>query len=140
VSADTCTFQSGVGGTFTYEVTTSDSAPTLHTAATGPGCSTCASWSSDPMSFVSWNIGGSGVRYCTCDTGCCAPQEAKTISLDRGTKTAKIEWPGKQWDGPSDTGAPLGAPFPPGEYAVTVTFGGATEGTVTATLPIVVVD
>jgi hypothetical protein len=139
VSADTCTFKSGVGGTFRYEVTVDDSAPVLHTAENGPGCATCASWSADPLSFVSWNIGGGDVRYCLCDTGCCAPQPAKTITLDRGTKSATIEWPGRQWDGPSDTGAPLGAPFPAGSYSVAVTFSGAKEGTLTATLPITVV-
>jgi hypothetical protein len=138
VSSETCTFKSGVGGTFTYEVTVDDTAPVLHTAATGPGCGVCASWSADPLSFVSWNIGGAGARYCMCDTGCCAPQPEKTVTLDRGTRSAKIDWPGKQWNGPSDTGAPLGAPFPPGNYTVSVSFSGAKEGNVTANLPITV--
>ena len=139
VSAPTCTFHSGIGGTFTYAVTVDDTAPVLHTAATGPGCAVCASYGADPTSFVSWSIGGGDVRYCMCDTGCCAPQTEKTITLDRGTKTGTIDWPGKQWNGPSDTGAPIGAPFPPGNYAVTVTFAGAKEGTLTARLPITVV-
>ncbi|MGZ3422219.1 MAG: hypothetical protein ACXVEF_36015 [Polyangiales bacterium] len=138
ISADTCSFNSGTGGTFTYEVTVDDTAPILHTAATGPGCSVCASWSADPLSFVSWNIGGGSIRYCMCDTGCCAPQTEKTITLDRGKKSGTIDWPGKQWNGPSDTGAPLGDPFPPGTYSVSVSFQGAKEGTVTATLPITV--
>ena len=139
VSAPSCTFVSGTGGTFTYEVTVDETAPVLHTAATGPGCAACSSFSADPTSFVSYVIGAGDVRYCLCDTGCCAPQAEQSITLARGTKTGTIDWPGKQWNGPSDTGAPLGIPFPHGNYSVSVTFAGAKEGALTARLPITVV-
>ena len=50
------------------------------------------------------------------------------------------------WNGPSDTGQPKGAPFPPGCYAVSVRAGGRLEleagpqiFTVEGTLPVEIV-
>jgi hypothetical protein len=65
-------------------------------------------------------ISGGGQRYCLCDTGLC-PRTPYTVDLVAGSTPATITWTGRNWDGPSDTGMPLGEPFPPGDYAVEVT-------------------
>jgi hypothetical protein len=139
VSASTCVYEQGKGGTFKYEVTVGPDAPLLHIEAT-TGCSFCGQFSSEPLSFINYAITGDGAQYCLCDTGCCPPKVAQEITLKQGKFEGSFDWPGKQWSGPSDTGNPLGAPFPPGSYTVAVTFSGAAEGAVAANLPIQVVS
>jgi len=40
--------------------------------------------------------------------------------LRKGTYARTFTWDGVNWTGPSDTGNPKGAPFPPGDYTLTV--------------------
>ena len=70
--------------------------------------------------IVGYAIGGGGQSYCVCDTGLCAPQSPVTTPRV-GTYPAQIAWDGRNWSGPSDTGNPKGAPFPPGTYTLTLT-------------------
>jgi hypothetical protein len=46
-----------------------------------------------------------------------------------------LAWDGVNWDGPSDTGNPKGAPFPEGSYTVTVRGTGQREVSPSTTLP-----
>jgi hypothetical protein len=135
VEADTCAFEVGEGGRFRYRVTLSD--PIDYTAAPGGGCGVCYAYSSSPTSLVTYVIGADAVRYCRCDEGCC-PNDGGSFTLEAGPSEGAIDWPGKQWNGPSDTNNPLGAPFPEGDYTAAVTFAVPGGGSVTAELPIVV--
>lgn len=71
-------------------------------------------------------IEGNDQRYCVCDSGLC-PEFGEVVELVPGTYERLIEWDGRNWDGPSDTGMPKGEPFPPGAYDVTVSAIGTTE-------------
>jgi hypothetical protein len=93
-------------------------------------------------------IKGGGQRYCVCDQGgpppfcdlsdggigyrsydeVCAP-----ITVSKGVWHVAwpsliyddpVAWHGRNWDGPSDTVNPEGAPFPPGDYELNVTIAG----------------
>jgi hypothetical protein len=82
---------------------------------------------------------GGGQSYCLCDTGLCAPTPPPPTTLHAGTYASSFSWDGKNWSGPSDTGNPQGAPFPPGDYTLTVSATGtqgATSFAVSATLAI----
>jgi hypothetical protein len=77
---------------------------------------------------VAATITGNGQAYCpTCDLGRCAantaPSTAKTGAYD-----AQVAWNGRNWQGPSDTNAPPGVPFPPGTYTVAVVATGTRPG------------
>jgi hypothetical protein len=85
-------------------------------------------------------IHGNDQTYCICDSGLCGgPQES--VDLVPGDYSDSFDWDGRNWNGPSDTGNPMGAPFPPGEYVLVVRSEG-THGTlqsdfaVTATMKI----
>ena len=71
------------------------------------------------------DIRGSDDRYCLCDTGLCAGTETP-VDVSEGRSEATIEWSGRNWGGPSDTGNPMGEPFPPGRYTVSVSARGYT--------------
>ena len=60
-------------------------------------------------------IAGGDQLYCLCDTGLCLPMEGIT-TLRAGRYEGSFEWTGRNWQGPSDTNFPMGAPFPPGTY------------------------
>jgi hypothetical protein len=77
--------------------------------------------------IVSYQISGAGQSYCVCDTGLCAAQSFMT-SAAVGNYYHQIAWDGRNWNGPSDTSNPEGAPFPVGTYTVTLTASGAVEG------------
>jgi hypothetical protein len=84
------------------------------------------------------DLSGGGQRYCRCDEGLCPGGETMS-SLVEGTHRATLMWTGRNWMGPSDTGMPLGAPFPAGEYVLRVSSvgrAGATEYSVEGTLAI----
>ncbi|HEX3906057.1 MAG TPA: hypothetical protein VH853_24760 [Polyangia bacterium] len=94
--------------------------------------------------IVGYEISGAGQSYCRCDVGLCPAQTFDTAVV-AGTHGRQIPWDGRNWDGPSDTGNPEGAPFPPGTYTLALTATGtradspdasgssATPFTVTAT-------
>lgn len=110
----------------------------------GSGCGSCTKPSEDPLSFASYQIGGPAPGgeqqvYCECDVGCCLPDEAATIMLPATTASANVQWSGRNWSGPSDTGNQEGDFFLPGKYGVVVTFNGRAQGSVTATLPIEII-
>ncbi|AUX27293.1 hypothetical protein SOCEGT47_078770 [Sorangium cellulosum] len=143
ITSSRCVYFMGEHAEFVYEVTTDASVPPIDIAAS-TGCGRCTKPSSDPLSFVSYQISGTSVdgepqRYCLCDVGCCAPDEATTVEVDATVATDTIRWSGRQWDGPSDTGNPEGAAFAPGSYDVVVTFDGGAQGSVTAKLGIQIV-
>lgn len=75
---------------------------------------------------------GNGQSYCLCDMGLphsfcplddggvssdtsCAP-----ITLKQGVYHQRFPWDGVNWRGPSDTFNPKGAPFPAGDYTLTI--------------------
>lgn len=60
---------------------------------------------------------GGGQRYCLCDLGRCAG-DTPSSDLAPGTYAYALEWTGRNWEGPSDTGTSFGDPFPPGAYTV----------------------
>lgn len=134
IRSDRCRYAVGESAKFTYEVTTDATLqPIVITAS--QGCGSCRAYGDDPLAFTSYSIGGSSAdakpqHYCVCDTGCCAPDQAQTIKVTPATKRAVIEWSGRNWYGPADTGDVEGAFFPPGSYGVHVSF-----GAMTVTLP-----
>jgi hypothetical protein len=73
--------------------------------------------------IVSYRISGPGQNYCLCDTGLCPPQTSVTTTVV-GSHTRQIPWDGRNWSGPSDTGNPEGAAFPPGTYTITLSASG----------------
>jgi hypothetical protein len=144
IRSDACTLPRGTAVTFTYEVTTTSAVPAIAVPGSGGGCSSCATYTTDPLTFVSARIGGTATdgtaqSYCVCDQGCCAPTQDQTIQPIATTSSAPYMWSGRTWGGPSDTGNPEGDFFLPGSYFVTVTFDGFAAGTVVAQLPIEIV-
>lgn len=84
-------------------------------------------------------LGGGGQSYCVCDTGLCAPGSRPPVTVHAGTYGGSFSWTGRNWGGPSDTGNPMGAVFPAGSYALTVSargIQGAASFAVTTTLTI----
>lgn len=135
--ADDCNFEVGEGGTFYYSVQVDRSAA----ITTSERLSGCGSPSSDPLSFVDyWVTDDQGTQYCVCDLGLCAPQDGESITLQTGEFSSSLDWPGREWNGPSDVaGAPLGPFFGPGQYVARIAFGtrfALSEGTVSVDLPI----
>lgn len=63
---------------------------------------------------------GGGQKYCLCDVGPCPAPPGNAVNLNEGTYGRTFKWDGKNWDGPSDTVNPEGAPFPPGHYTLHV--------------------
>jgi hypothetical protein len=61
---------------------------------------------------------GNGENYCRCDEGLCAGPNQTPSTIPAGETAASFEWTGRNWYGPSDTGNPLGAPFPAGIYTL----------------------
>jgi hypothetical protein len=84
---------------------------------------------------------GGGQLYCLCDTGLCPGTEV-TSDLAAGSYPVTFHWEGRNWMGPSDTDMPMGDPFPPGSYTLTVRANGSYMGTdyeVQAAFPVNVV-
>jgi hypothetical protein len=136
VEADRCNFDSGQPGEFRYEITVAESVS--YQVEASSGCGACRPWGGPVQELVSYRIGSGEVHYCECDVGCCPPDQSMAHTLAAGDGTGVIRWPGRQWDGPSDTNNPLGPPFPPGAYDVEVSLALPGAGAVTARLPIVV--
>jgi hypothetical protein len=140
VRANSCLLDRGQPATFAWTVTADATVPSLHVAGSS-GCGSCLARTTDPSTWVSYVIdgtssAGNGMCYCLCDVGCCAPDVDRDVQLATGAMSGTIEWSGRTWDGPSDTGNPMGDFFEPGHYQVTVSFDGGAAGTVSASLPI----
>jgi hypothetical protein len=143
IQSSRCVYHVGEAAEFTYEVTTDGTVPAIDIEASS-GCGSCTKPSEDPLSFVSYQIGGAAQggepqSYCLCDVGCCQPDQAATVQPKATTVSGTIEWSGRNWFGPSDTNNPEGDFFLPGSYGVDVTFNGRAQGTVKATLPIEII-
>jgi hypothetical protein len=136
----TCTFtlaEAQAGISVPYDVVvTSDVAGVVPAPQDAGGCG--APGSSGLIVFE--QLVGSGQSYCVCDTGLCAPGSPPAVTLRAGSYGSGFSWTGHNWSGPSDTGNPLGAAFPPGSYTLTLSAKGTQGGTafaVTTTLTIV---
>jgi len=133
-----CAVKAGVGGKFEYTVTL-DHAVTFTLPGSGGACGACFGNAPNVGSLLDVRVGGgadSSVRYCSCDKGCCVPTTAHAVRLEAGTTQGTLDWPGKEWDGPSDTGNQPGAPFPPGSYFVTLNLNLAEAGQAVIKFPI----
>ena len=143
IRSTSCVYKRGTPATFTVEVTTTASVPPIMIQASA-GCGDCHGYSTDPLTFTSYYIsgtspGGTAERYCECDVGCCAPDTAHQVQVDATTKTFTIDWSGREWSGPSDTGNAMGDYFLPGRYSVYASFAGFDAGSVQAVLPIEII-
>jgi hypothetical protein len=88
-------------------------------------------------------VDGGQDHYCLCDVGFCANPMIPPVTLKQGSYDATFTWDERNWYGPSDTDNPEGAPFPVGDYTLTVSAIGVQSVTkgdlpfeVSATLPI----
>jgi hypothetical protein len=99
---------------------------------------------------VSEVLAGGSQKYCICDNrffpicpnadgglrsgdaGLCDP-----VTLRKGIYHRTFDWDGRNWTGPSDTFAPKGPPFPPGDYTLTIELKGQLEGDVRANVDVV---
>lgn len=136
LETDDCSFVVGVGGEFRYTVTLNQSFD-FTTESSGNGCGLCGGVT-DPQTWTQFVIAGDGLSYCPeCDVGCC-PAQAVATSVDAQTIEGTIEWPGLEWNGPSDTQAQPEGEFPAGNYSASLTFALPGIGEVVARLPITV--
>lgn len=69
-------------------------------------------------------ISGNNQRYCIRDVGLGLPPRPNFQMIKKGKYKRSFAWTGRNWNGPSDTGAPLRNPFPPGKYKLSVSFVG----------------
>jgi hypothetical protein len=134
-----CTFtvaQALAGIAIPYDVVvTNDVAGVILTPQNAGGCGLPG----NSGLIVFEQLAGNGQSYCLCDTGLCGPASLPPVTLRAGSYAGAFSWDGKNWNGPSDTGNPKGAPFPPGTYTLTVRAtgtGGGSTFVVSATLAI----
>lgn len=139
LEADTCSFLPGDGGQFRYTVTL-DQTVDFTSESSGGACGLCGV-TTDPETWVTFVIQGSDASYCPeCDVGCCAPTEEAPVTIDEQSIEGTVDWPGLQWNGPSDTGNEPAGAFAPGSYAAKLTLRLPGLGEVQAVLPIEVVE
>lgn len=139
VEGDRCRVPTARHAAFRYTVELT-SPITYHAEDSGGSCGRCSGYTEDPASLIDVALGNDQIRYCaTCDEGCCPPTKpGPAISLALGTTARTFDWPGYQWNGPSDTDTPLGTPFPAGTYHLSVSLSVPEVGAVVAQLPVVV--
>ena len=88
------------------------------------------------------SLSGGGHLYALLDSGLCEPSTPST-TLPKGTWTSSFHWTGRNWEGPSDTGNPMGAPFPAGSYTFRASAVGRWNGAafeVRAAVPVTLVE
>lgn len=73
-------------------------------------------------------VAGGGQRYCVCDVGLCM-STMEMRDLPAGAHRSTFHWEGRNWEGPSDTGMPMGPAFPVGDYTLEITSSGMHAGT-----------
>lgn len=78
-------------------------------------------------------LAGDGQRYGMYDKGLCEGPLEESVTLRSGSYSGTFQWDGRNWSGPSDTGAQKGDPFPPGVYTLTVSAWGRLEDEAGAT-------
>jgi len=88
-----------------------------------------------PELAVEQQISGGGQTYCFCDCGLPAPGSPPPVTLAPHDYDNSFAWTGRNWFGPSDFGAPLGEPFPPGDYTFTVEGHGTAQAADGSTQP-----
>ncbi|MGE0549767.1 MAG: hypothetical protein AB7O24_19485 [Kofleriaceae bacterium] len=73
---------------------------------------------------------GSDQQFCPrCDTGLCGAGFPEPVDLVAGIYDATpLEWTGRNWEGPSDFGNPMGSPFPAGSYNLKIAASGTVNG------------
>jgi hypothetical protein len=59
-------------------------------------------------------------NYCLCDQGICPGPSGNPVTVMKGSYPGTFSWDGRNWSGPSDTNEPKGAPFPAGDYRLSV--------------------
>ncbi len=72
-------------------------------------------------------LSGKDQLYCLMDLGLSPPIEEIVTKIKRGSYVHVMEWDGRNWTGPSDTGNRKGNPFPAGTYELKVTLKGKLE-------------
>jgi hypothetical protein len=73
-------------------------------------------------------LSGGGQSYCECDVGLCPAPPPDPRTLQPGEWPGAFAWTGRNWGGPSDTGNPLGEPFPAGTYTLSLSAVGTVQG------------
>lgn len=85
----------------------------------GPSCST-----PDASGFQTLvSVTGNDQRYCpACDDHSCPDPFMSRLSLEVGCHQGSVHWEALNWSGPGAVGAlnPKGAPFPPGDYVLSI--------------------
>jgi hypothetical protein len=129
ITSTDCEFtlaEAAAGIDFEYRVTIGEDAPDEVITRTPAGV-TCTRPVEEIGLILFEDVSGGGQRYCECDNGFCPPVEVPSAPVV-GTQTRTLRWTGRNWHGPSDTGMPLGAPFPAGEYVFAVSSEGESGG------------
>jgi len=103
------------GVTIPYRVTVLRELDGMH-----PQSQTTGTWQgqADLLPFA-W-IQGNGQQYRPWDFGLSPAPAMKPVTITKGARAYRLEWDGRNWQGPSDTSMPKGPPFPPGRYTITV--------------------
>lgn len=115
-----CTFslaQAAVGIRVAYRVVVAQNLAGVHPTSGDAGH--CQTPDASGL-IVGFSFDGNGQKYCRCDTGLCAATTFTTAPAS-GTYDTAIDWDGRNWSGPSDTGNPEGPAFPVGTYQLTLT-------------------
>lgn len=118
-TANDCTFtvaEAAAGIQIGYQVVVANDVPNVHPLSQDTGCGGAG----PSLLYVFENLGDNGQNYCICDQGLCPGSGPDPVTIPQGTYAASFSWDGKNWSGPSDTGMPKGAAFPPGDYTLTV--------------------
>lgn len=111
--------EASAGIAFTWELVVPDALDEVQPRTQDLGC--CAV-GAGPL-LARETVSGNAQHYCDCDHGLCDPAGCESpplIALPAGRTPHTFLWPGVNWFGPSDTGAPYGPPFPRGTYVVRV--------------------
>lgn len=128
---DRCTFKQGEGGTFHYSIELEKDATFHLKLCQGQPCGGLG------MTLGIADAAGMLVFNPECGRGgqCALAMPPPACAVSAGRAESTFEWNGKQID---PCRAQLAHDFPPGSYRATATFDLATEGSVTAALPITV--
>lgn len=139
--------RAAAGISIPYQVVVDEDVPNVKPAPQDAGHCGKPAWADGLILFEV--LEGQGQKYCLCDEGLCAPSEPAAVTLKKGVYPFAFEWDGRNWEGPSDTGNPEGAPFPSGHYTLVVSARGEakvlgmpvfSEFEVAATFPITLLD
>lgn len=129
-----CTMQSGTGALLDYTIVTTSAIAFQY----GPHGACIPTSTSDPSSFVTAEVTGSGGEYCpTCDVGTCNEDQGEPVMIPAATYQGSLNFLGRQWDGPAGSGVPVGGPLPAGAYTARVLVSmpvGQAEADLTVTL------